>query len=96
MYNQVVPIELKPEVTTEFNSLYTAGSAREAITAATEIVQSRSKDEQRDLLLNSEFQKPVQSAIVNLDQRSGDGTQKIVDSFDEDLQTAASYIFGRD
>lgn len=88
--------EIRRDEVQKFEPLFKASSAREALSAAEEIVQNRSSEDQRKLLLDPDFQKPVRSAIANLDQRRESGENQIVNSFDEELQPAAKYIFGRD
>ena len=89
-------VEIRPDEIQKFAPLINASSSHEALSAAGEIVQNRSLENQRKLLLDPDFQRPVRSAIANLDQRWESGKDQIINSFDEELQHAAEYIFGRD
>ena len=69
------------------------GSARDALSAATDMISEATEKDQQSLLENDVFCKAVNSALFNLDQRSPENRIKITSSFHKRNQPLAFKTF---
>lgn len=86
-------IEIRYDGPPEFKPLFTSFSARDALKAADTIIREGDIEKQKALLGYAVFMQAVNSALVNLDQRSRGGAWNIVSAFDKEVQPIAHQIF---
>ena len=79
-----IPEELQPPY---------CGSAREVLSAITDMISETAEKDQRSLLESDVFCNTVSSALFNLDQRSSEARIKITSSFHKNVQPLAFKTF---